>query len=56
MKKRTKHDVLSVPNPELAQAMQEKRRSNAAGSHDPRPHRQRSRHASKRAAIGDHGG
>lgn len=38
-------------NPEMAQAMREIRRSNAAGSHDPRPNRERSRHAAKRAAI-----
>lgn len=42
-----------VGNLELAKAMQEKRRSHAAGPHDSRPHRQRSRADSKRAAIQD---
>jgi hypothetical protein len=40
-------------NRELAVAMQEKRRSHAAGVHDSRPRRQRSRADSKRAAVKD---
>lgn len=39
-------------NPELARAMQEKRRSNAAGTHaDRRTRRNRSRSAQKQRAI-----
>lgn len=38
-------------NPEMAAAMRELRRSSAASSHDNRPKRQRTRSASKRAAI-----
>jgi hypothetical protein len=44
---------IQVGNLDLAKAMQEKRRSNAAGTHDSRPHRQRSRADSKRAAVRD---
>ncbi len=51
MKKSLKLASLSVGNPALAQAMREKRRSNAAGSHDSRPHRQRSRSARRAVAI-----
>jgi hypothetical protein len=40
-----------VANPEYAQAMRELRRSGAAGTHDNRPKRERSRQDSKRAAI-----
>ncbi|MGO1851645.1 hypothetical protein [Microbacterium sp.] len=40
-------------NPELAAAMRELRRSNAARPHDSRPHRRRSRQDAKRAAIRD---
>ena len=38
-------------NPQLAQAMREIRRSNAAQPMDNRPKRERSRDAAKRAAI-----
>jgi hypothetical protein len=38
-------------NPEYIAAMREIRRSSAAGSHDNRPKRERSRAASKRAEI-----
>lgn len=44
-----KHEPIA--NPALAAAMRELRRSNAAVSHDPRPKRERSRQASKSAAI-----
>lgn len=40
-----------VRNEKLYRAMVELRRSNAAGKHDPRPNRQRSRADAKRAAI-----
>jgi len=43
----------ATANPEMASAMREIRRSNAAGTHDNRPARQRSRHAAKHAAIRD---
>jgi hypothetical protein len=39
-------------NPEMAQAMREIRRSNAAGTHAAGTARQRSRAAARRAAIG----
>lgn len=38
-------------NPAYAEGMRELRRSNAAGSHDSRPARERSRSDAKRAAI-----
>jgi len=38
-------------NPELAAAMRELRRSNAAGTHDSRPNRERARGQAKRADI-----
>lgn len=38
-------------NPEYAAGMREIRRSNASGSHDNRPKRERSRADAKRAAI-----
>lgn len=38
-------------NPEFNRAMQLIGRSSATQQHDSRPHRQRSRHAAKRAAI-----
>lgn len=38
-------------NPEYAKGMREIRRSNAAGTHDDRPNRERSRKDSLRAAI-----
>lgn len=44
---------VKVANPERVQADQEQRRSSAARPHDPRPHRQRSRLESLRAAIRD---
>ncbi len=44
---------LMAGNRELAVAMQEKRRSHAAGTHDSRPHRLRSRRSSKDAAVRD---
>lgn len=50
MKKQRTPKVGNLP---LAQAMQEKRSSGAAGPHDSRPHRQRSRADSKRAAVRD---
>lgn len=40
-----------VANPEYAEGMRQLRRSNAAGSHDNRPRRERSRADAKRAAI-----
>jgi hypothetical protein len=40
-----------VANPEYAEGMRQLRRSNAAGSHDNRPKRERSRADAKRAAI-----
>lgn len=43
-----------LPNPEWNQAMQGKGSSNATQPHDSRPHRQRSRADSRRAAIRDH--
>lgn len=42
------------PNPAYVRADQERRRSNAATRHDPRPRRQRTRAAARRAAIRDH--
>jgi hypothetical protein len=51
--KKQKPQTLTVGNRALAVAMQEKRRSHAAGSHDSRPHRQRSRASSRAAAIRD---
>lgn len=42
---------LKVANPKRVRADQERRRSGAAGAHDPRPNRQRSRADAKRAAI-----
>lgn len=41
-------------NPKRVLADQERRRSHAAGPHDSRPNRQRSRRDAKRAAIRDH--
>lgn len=41
----------NVANPEYAEGMRQLRRSNAAGSHDNRPRRERSRADAKRAAI-----
>lgn len=41
----------AVANPAMASAMREIRRSNAAGTHDARPHRERSRSDAKRAQI-----
>lgn len=38
-------------NPSRIAADQERRRSGAAGAHDPRPNRQRSRRDARRAAI-----
>lgn len=52
-KRQRKAAGLAVPNPEAMRADQERRRSHAAGSHDSRPHRQRSRSDSKRAALKD---
>lgn len=40
-------------NPAQAAANRERARSSAAGSHDSRPRRQRTRHAAKRAALRD---
>lgn len=40
-----------IANPKMAEGMRELRRSNAAGTHDCRPKRQRSRQAAKTAAI-----
>ena len=40
-----------VRNEALHQAMTEKRRSSAAGTHDARPNRQRTRSTAKRQAI-----
>lgn len=45
----------TTDNPKRVMADQLRRRSNAAGKHDPRPHRQRSRGDSKRAALKDQG-
>jgi hypothetical protein len=41
----------AVANPAYAAGMREIRRSNAAGTHDARPSRERSRRDAKRAAI-----
>lgn len=43
--------VMPGANPEALRADLERRRSNAGRPHDPRPRRQRSRAASRRAAI-----
>lgn len=43
--------LLPGANPEMMRADLERRRSGAAGKHDPRPNRQRSRRDAKRAAI-----
>ena len=40
-----------VENKPYIEAMRELRRSNAAGTHDTRPHRQRTRSNAKRQAI-----
>lgn len=40
-----------IANPQMAQAMREKRRSGACLPYDSRPHRERSRAAAERAAI-----
>lgn len=40
-----------VENPDAHRADMERRQSNAAGTHDERPNRERSRHAVKRAEI-----
>lgn len=50
-KKRKIKNKPGMGNEALYHAMLEKRRSNAAGSHDNRPHRERSREAAKKAAI-----
>lgn len=48
----SKRDKYKHPaNPERAQAMHGLARSNAAGSHDNRPHRERARREARRAAI-----
>ena len=41
----------SGPNPDRVRADQERRRSGAAGAHDHRPNRQRTRAGAKRAAM-----
>jgi hypothetical protein len=41
------------PNPAYVRADQERRRSGAAGGHDSRPNRQRTRHTARTAAIHD---
>jgi hypothetical protein len=41
------------PNPARVRADQERRRSGAAGGHDSRPNRQRTRAAARTAAIRD---
>lgn len=48
-KKNVKH--VKVANPEFAAAMRELRRSSAAGTHDNRPNRVRTRRDVKRDAI-----
>jgi hypothetical protein len=40
-----------VPDPDAVRADLERRRSGAAGKHDSRPRRQRSRRDAKRAAV-----
>ena len=45
--------VMPGPDPAAVRADQERRRSNAAARHDPRPRRQRGRRDAKRAAIRD---
>lgn len=40
-----------IENPDAHRADMERRQSSAAGTHDERPNRERSRHAAKRAAI-----
>jgi len=49
MSKTPKHK--GTANPEYIAAMRELRRSNASGSHDSRPKRERSRGASRAAEI-----
>jgi len=41
----------AVSNPEMAKAMREIRHSNASGTHDNRPRKERARRDAKRAAI-----
>lgn len=48
---RAKTKPTTGPNPQRVRADQERRRSGAAGSHDSRPRRQRSRAAARHAAI-----
>ena len=50
MKDKTPKHV-PVANPAYHRAMVELRRSNASGTHDARPKRERSRNAAKRAEI-----
>lgn len=48
----SKHEKYKHPaNPERAQAMHGLARSNASGSHDNRPKRERARREARRAAI-----
>lgn len=49
----TKTKFRGVENKGYIEGMRELRRSNAAGTHDSRPNRQRSRQDSKRSAIRD---
>lgn len=52
-KARAKELSRGIPNPEAAQKAIEIARSNAAGGHDSRPNRQRSRSDAKGASIRD---
>lgn len=49
MSKRT--SIVRAANARYVAAVQQLRRSSAAGRHDPRPNRQRSRQDARRAAI-----
>jgi hypothetical protein len=50
-----KNNFTPVPNPELAEAERLRGRSGAAGTHDNRPKRERTRKDAKRAALRDQG-
>lgn len=53
-KRKNPKDALVLPgaNPDAVRADLERRRSGAAGGHDSRPRRQRTRSAAKRDAMG----
>lgn len=52
MSAKTRRPMLGA-NPAYIRADMERRRSGAAGHHDPRPHRRRTRSAARTAAIRD---